>query len=148
LQKSLDLAIVRTSWLFGMKKKHFVAKILQKMREQKEVFVVADQMGKPTFCNDVVEIALSLFPHQGIFHFANQSATSWYEFAEAVFSIAKEREPLLCERIVPVLTSDVSTLAERPMYSVLDTKKVETLLQISPRPWTLGLQDYFFGSYA
>ncbi|MEI6243287.1 MAG: dTDP-4-dehydrorhamnose reductase [Chlamydiota bacterium] len=144
LQKTPDVVIVRTSWLFGFRKINFIEKILQKMKEEKEVYVVDDQIGRPTFCDDLADIAISLLPYRGLFHFANSQQTSWHQFAEGIFELASQRgDKLICEKITKTQTAKFPTLAKRPMYSVLDTKKVENFLQIHPRNWKEALQDYF-----
>jgi len=135
--------IIRTSWLFGIQGKNFVSNILNKMATQEEVFVVDDQIGRPTFCTDLVECAVVLLDHQGIFHFANKEATSWYELAKTIYEEAKQLGySMKCLSIKPIKTIDYPTLAKRPNYSILDTTKLEQLLHLMPRPWKEALQDY------
>lgn len=134
--------IVRTSWLFGDNGVNFVGKMLSLMREKKEISVVADQIGRPTFAKDLAGIVLNLLDHSGIYHVANSSETSWYEFAEEILKLAKRNGfPLKCEKVVPIFSHQYPTIAKRPSYSVLDTSKLESLLGYKPRSWKEALSE-------
>lgn len=133
--------IIRTSWLFGRTGIHFVSKMLSLMREKKEIRVVDDQRGRPTFAGDLAEAAFTLLEEHGIYHFANSSPATWYEFAVKILQEGKNKKlPLICEIILPIPTSAYPTPAKRPSYSVLHTQKIEALLKYQPRSWreTLG----------
>ncbi len=135
--------IIRSSWLFGGEGKNFVRTCLKKMCEKEEVEVVADQRGRPTYTEDLADLAYQLIDHKGIFHVAGSGATTWHAFAEKI-----RREALLlgfpikAARVTPVPTSYVDQAARRPAYSVLDTGKVERLLNVVPASWLGGLKRY------
>jgi len=75
--------IIRTSWLFGFPGKNFVETMLYAMKEKEELRVVYDQVGRPTYCQDLAE-HLELLDEEGIFHFANAFETSWFQFAKEI----------------------------------------------------------------
>jgi dTDP-4-dehydrorhamnose reductase len=70
---------------------------------------------------------------QGIWHYCDSGAVSWYDFAEAIFAAALSAG--LLER-VPELTAVPSAgfpqAAERPLYSVLDTSAIRRDFGIEP----------------
>lgn len=138
-----DACIIRTSWLFGLHGKNFLSKMLEIMQKKTEVFVVADQIGRPTFCHDLAEVAVSLMSHRGIFHFANSGSTSWYELTLSLFEEAKALGfDLRCTEIKPTTSKEYKTDAVRPSYSVLDTQKIEGVLGLKPRSWQLAMKAY------
>ena len=135
--------VIRTSWLYGFPGKNFVETMLRLMQEREVVQVVSDQMGRPTYCEDLVEATLELLDEEGVFHFANAFETSWYHFAKEIYEQAKRLNySLIAQKIEPIATHQYPTPAKRPAYSTLSTKKVEQKLGRVPRPWQEALQDY------
>lgn len=143
LDEHRHACVIRTSWLFGFPGVNFVDKMLDLMKEKEHLRVVEDQMGRPTYAQDLAEATLSLLEEEGIFHFANTFETSWYLFAQEIHRQAEELGlALKLKALSPISTSEYPTPAPRPAYSTLSTKKVESLLEKAPRPWQEALQDY------
>lgn len=143
LDEHQQACVIRTSWLFGLPGKNFVETMLKLMTERDHLRVVDDQVGRPTYCQDLAEAALDLLEETGIFHFANAFETSWYQFAKEIHRQAQELDfPLTTKTIEPIKTKDYPTPAKRPAYSTLGTKKVEQYLKKAPRPWQQALQNY------
>jgi dTDP-4-dehydrorhamnose reductase len=136
LQEMPSACIVRTSWVFGPKGKTFLSTLINRLKGQETLSVIADQRSRPTYCADLCEVLLMLKEHSGIFHFANQGSYSRFELA---LSMKKELErqgvPLACKEIIPIDASSSSFVAPRPLYSIFDTNKVEHTLKILPRSW-------------
>jgi len=135
--------IIRTSWLFGLPGKNFVETMLRLMEKNASLRVVSDQTGRPTFCQDLAEAAFALCDEEGVFHFANASETSWYEFSREIYRQGHELGLLqkTCA-IEPIPAKDYPTPAQRPAYSTLNTAKVESVLGYAPRAWQDALRDY------
>jgi dTDP-4-dehydrorhamnose reductase len=115
----LNSYVVRTAWLYSSKGKNFAKTMVNLALNQKcEIRVVNDQIGQPTFAGDlakqIVELVLSEAP-AGIYHGTNSGRATWFEFAQAIFSIAGAD----VSRVIPVSTSDFPSPAKRPTYSVL-----------------------------
>jgi dTDP-4-dehydrorhamnose reductase len=139
--------IIRTSWLFGFPGRNFVETMLRLMAENEELKVVIDQIGRPTFCDDLTEASLKLLNAEGIFHFANSQETSWHGFAEEIYRQAQALGmPLKVNTIKPISSKEYPTKAVRPAYSTLSTKKIEGHLNTTPRPWQEALNDYLIQS--
>jgi dTDP-4-dehydrorhamnose reductase len=135
--------VIRTSWLFGFPGKNFIETMLHLMSEREQLKVVYDQTGRPTYCQDLAEAALELLDEEGVFHFANAFETSWFQFAKEIHRQAKELGfPLKMKTLEAVPSHEYPTVAKRPAYSTLNTKKVETFLGKVPRPWQEALSDY------
>lgn len=135
--------ILRTSWVFGQGGKNFVSSILDKIQKEEKIYVVSDQRNRLTYVHDLAEAILSLLCHSGIFHFANQGETSRFEVAQQMIQSAQDRGlPVTCREVFAVNSSAYPQLAQRPLYSALDTTKIENLLGVSPRSWETTIKEY------
>ena len=112
--------VVRTSWLCGRHGRNFVKTILGRATEGKELSVVDDQHGCPTFADDLAGMVrrLAVERRPGVFHVTNQRQTTWYGFArEAVKAAGLDVglvRPVSTDRMQPPRP------APRPAFSVLD----------------------------
>lgn len=143
LEEHEHACVIRTSWLFGFPGKNFVETMLRLMREKERLSIVYDQVGRPTYCQDLAEAALDLLDEEGIFHFANTFQTSWFQYAQEIERQARHLHfPLKVDGIEPISSKKYPTPAERPVYSTLDTHKIESILGRKIRPWQEALHDY------
>jgi dTDP-4-dehydrorhamnose reductase len=132
-----DAVILRTAWLYG-EGKNFVRTVLRLAAERDELRIVSDQIGSPTWAEDlsIAIRALLVVPASGIYHAVNSGSCSWHEFAVAILrSAGYER------RVVPISTAELGRPAKRPAHSVLDCSKLAAL-GIRMRPWRDALSDY------
>lgn len=142
--------ILRVSWVFGEHGKNFVKTILNLAATRNELSIVSDQWGKPTSARDIARVLFEMvqkvsdpfFDCWGIYHYAGQDVTSWYEFAIVFLDMAKKRGfPLTLTRLNPIKTEEYITKAIRPKSSILDTTKIETILGITCHSWKNYLPD-------
>jgi dTDP-4-dehydrorhamnose reductase len=135
-----ETIVVRTSWVYASHGKNFVRTMLKLMAAKKEINVVNDQWGKPTYAKDLAEVLMTLATMKeiagGIYHFANAGATTWFQFAA---TIAHKIENSCA--VLPVPSSEFPTPAKRPAYGVLDTAKIEAVAGIRPRSWEEALGE-------
>jgi len=141
-----DFFIIRTSWLYGPGNVNFVTKIAERAESLKELQVIFDQVGTPTYTLDLAEAIVNLMQRDlesGIYHFSNEGLASWYDFAVAVVDGLKNRGvDLSVEIIKPVLSSAFKSLATRPSYSVMDKTKYKESLGLTVRNWNEALSFY------
>jgi dTDP-4-dehydrorhamnose reductase len=142
--------ILRTSWLFSAHGSNFVKTMLRLAGERDRLRIVADQFGCPTSAHELgkciwqlarrINDAVGTFGHWGIYHYAGSGATNWADFANAIFASphAKAAGVPIIERVT---TDEYPTPAIRPRYSVLNCMKIQTLLDIHPRPWKATLKE-------
>lgn len=143
--------VVRTSWLFAAHGSNFVRTIVQLLALEDELRVVSDQIGRPTYAPDLVTAVTRLIglepramatAEPGVYHYANQGATSWHAFADAIREAALKRRFLVRTRhVTAVATSELPRPAPRPKYSVLSTQRFEAATGSTPRPWREALED-------
>ncbi len=139
--KLKDFIIIRTSWLFAEGKNNFVCKMLRLMQTEKELKIINDQFGRPTFAYDLAQAILKLLSFSGIFHFANQEIVSWYQFTLDILQEAQKQKAVLAvEKVIPVCSDDFESRVQRPAFSILDLKKVEKLLSIKVPSYKIALK--------
>ena len=135
--------IIRTSWLYSEFGSNFVKTILRLADTQKEIKVVSDQIGSPTNAHDLADFLLEIISinstNYGPYHFSNTGETSWYGFAKEVFRICNVSADLR-----PISSSAYASLANRPKYSVLDTKKGKKTFNVNPDYWVDSLMGFLY----
>ena len=135
--------IVRTSWLYGKGERNFVKAMLRLAETKKEVTVVSDQIGTPTYTVDLAGLIYALIrtTDYGTYHGVNGGCCSRYEFAKAIYERAG-----LDVRLTPVRTSEYPAKAQRPLYSCLSRKRLEEKGLLLPG-WEDALKRFFAGPY-
>ena len=128
--------IARTSWLYGIHGKNFIETMLNLAQAGKEIKVVDDQTGSPTYTVDLALGILKLLNKPfGIYHSSGEGETTWYGFAREIFAqtgIEANLSPVSTEEYVK---NQNKTIAKRPKYSTLQNS-------VPVRPWVEALQDY------
>ncbi len=111
------LFIVRTSWVYGRYGNNFVHTMLQLAKHKRELSVVHDQVGAPTYTYDLALFLAELVrtDKYGVYHASNGGICTWYEFAQAIFEEAGVGDIT----VLPCSTEQFPRPAPRPAYSVL-----------------------------
>ncbi|MBI9059267.1 dTDP-4-dehydrorhamnose reductase [Labilibaculum sp. DW002] len=129
--------IIRTSWLYSPFGKNFLKTMLTLGKDKKELGVVVDQIGTPTYAYDLAACILAIinkttkdFSEYGTYHYSNEGVCSWYDFATDIQIIAKNK----CN-IKSIESKDFQTLAKRPYYSVLNKSKIKHIFAIEIPHW-------------
>jgi dTDP-4-dehydrorhamnose reductase len=128
--------IVRSAWLFGIGGRNFVETMLRLATTQKEVTVVRDQVGSPTYTRHLAYGIVRLIDgiEFGIHHMAAAGSCSWYEFAREIFDQAKVE----C-KVMSATTEMLGRPAPRPAYSALTSQREHAIELPS---WQDGLAAY------
>ena len=139
--------IIRTSWLFAAHGQNFVRTMLRLGADRDSLNVVNDQLGCPTPAADlaqaIADIAAALMAGNtcsGLYHYSGKGPVTWFEFAEAIFDLAGELVPRR-PSLKPISTAEFGAPAPRPVYSVLDTGKIERDFGIATASWLPGLRS-------
>lgn len=143
--------ILRTSWLFGEHGWNFVEAIRrQVLSGKRELRVVDDQRGRPTFTPNLAEAIIRISEHavmetnaRGIYHYADREECSWFDFASEIVAEMRRRSDLPVVTMTPVNSDEYPRPARRPAYSVLATDRYEEVSGVSPQLWREGLTRYF-----
>ncbi len=140
-ESGADFLIVRTAWLYGARGNNFVEAILRQAQAGKELRVVDDQQGSPTFTRDLSCAIRDLLEAEanGVFHVTNSGSCTWYEFARKIL----EEGGLSTVKVHPISAEELGRPARRPAFSILDCSRYETVSGKKIRPWREGLRGYF-----
>jgi dTDP-4-dehydrorhamnose reductase len=131
--------IVRLAWLYGKGGNHFVRKIIRRADEQGSLSVVADEIGSPTYTEDVANAVRQLVQTGafGVYHFVNEGITSRYDFAREILQLSG-RGHIPVELIK---LADFSRPSTPPPYTPL-RNFCGAALGITLRPWQEALAEY------
>ena len=144
--------ILRTSWVYSMRRDCFVTRILRWAREKSVLRIVTDQIGNPTWARMLAEISSQLLaksnshPYEwilerkGIYHLAGSGFASRYQFAKTILQFDQHKDKQTITEIQPALTAEFPTPAERPHFSALDTTHFTETFGLQLPPWERSLQ--------
>jgi dTDP-4-dehydrorhamnose reductase len=146
--------ILRTSGVYGSRGKNFMRTILKLADDGRELRIVNDQIGSPTWCGAIAQatkqILLPFLNHpsgqftekmdavSGIYHISCRGETSWYGFAKAILGYSKHTLP--SSKLISIPSSEYPTPAKRPQYSVLSNEKIKRVLGIDMPHWEEALK--------
>lgn len=113
--------IVRISWVFGINGNNFIKTMLKLGISRKELSVVADQVGSPTYTADlaILLVDMVLTEKYGIYHATNEGICSWADFAEKIFAAAG-----LAVKVNHITSEEYPTKATRPKNSRMSKNKL------------------------
>lgn len=135
-----DSIIIRTAWLYSPYGRNFVKTMIALGREKDALSVVCDQIGTPTCAADLAAAIFAVVSADewkpGIYHFSDEGACSWYDFAKAIHRLAG----IDTCKVTPVKSKDYPTRAIRPFYSVLDKSKIKQTYGIEIPQWEESLE--------
>ena len=135
----VDAAIIRTSWLYSEYGANFVKTMLRLAGDGRDIRVVDDQTGCPTYATDLARAIVAVIEEgeEGIkiYHYSNEGSTTWLGFAREIFHQAGQK-PLLDG----ISTAEYNAKAHRPAYSVLDTSAIKSI-GVEIRNWKEALAE-------
>ena len=128
--------IVRISWLYGHTGGNFVRTILRYACERGRLDVVNDQLGNPTYAEDLAHhmLLIALTSEWGVYHVTGSGICSWYDFAREI--VALSGTP--CE-VTPIKTDQSGRAAPRPLWSALDHTMLRLTVGDGMRNWREAL---------
>ena len=122
--------IVRIAWVFGKNGKNFIRTMLNVGKKHKELRVVKDQIGTPTYTFDLARLLVDMIETEkyGYYHATNEGGyISWYDFTKEIFRQAAEagHSEYADITVHPVTTEEYGiSKAARPFNSRLDKSKL------------------------
>jgi dTDP-4-dehydrorhamnose reductase len=133
-------SIIRTNILYGTAKygrPDFVKWVINSLSDKKEIKIVTDQIGNPTYINDIVGAINKIieFKKEGIYNIAGSELISRFDFTKRIAEFFQLDKNL----IKPILTYELNQPAARPLKSGLITLKAETELDFK----ALSIEESF-----
>lgn len=144
--------IFRTSWVYSKRSSSFVGKVLSWARSQKELRIVDDQIGSPTWASALAQTSsqacLVAFlrgaawskEKSGIYHLGGRGHCSRKVWAEAIIALDPSSKEQVLESIVSAKTDEYPGGATRPLNSSLNCEKFETNFGLQLQEWKAALK--------
>lgn len=144
--------ILRTSWVYSLRRASFVTKVLEWSRVQETLRVVSDQVSNPTWCRMLAEVSAQLLAkgsddlfgwireRRGVYHLAGDGSASRFEWAKAILELDPRREEQVTRVLSPASTADFPTPAQRPRYSALNCDRFYQTFGLRLPPWRAALE--------
>jgi dTDP-4-dehydrorhamnose reductase len=139
--------IIRTAWVFSEYGNNFLKTMLRLGAERNELSIVGDQIGCPTYAQDIARSIVGIIPQlnsrkdNGIYHYCGDQPCSWYDFANAIFDQAMTNNLKIPSIVNSIETSAYPTPAKRPAFSVLDCSKMENECGVLSSNWQEGIRQ-------
>jgi dTDP-4-dehydrorhamnose reductase len=153
--------ILRTSWVYGLRGRNFLATMARLACERTELRVVDDQIGAPTTACAIAQATASLVTRlaggtpiaPGVYHMSCAGQTSWCGFARAIVARLPDvctalgmPAPTAAPVVTGITTADYPTPARRPANSVLSNDKLTQATGIRLPDWQQALDDVIRGA--
>jgi dTDP-4-dehydrorhamnose reductase len=144
--------ILRTSWVYSMRRPSFVSKVLEWSRKQSVLRMVTDQVANPTSARMLAEVTAQmlakstpdtyswLLDRSGVYHLAGSGTASRLEWAQEILRNDPDPKQQLVKKLEPALTAEFPTPAQRPLYSALNCDRFRETFGLSLPDWRIALQ--------
>ncbi len=126
--------VIRTSWLYGGEKNHFVRYVIDNAQQKKAINIVNDWTGSPTWTANLAKMIVAIVTQQpyGIVHAADNGCLSKYQQACDIYQHLGVDTTL----ITPVSHRQFNFKANRPAFSALACPTIKTA------PWNAAFAEY------
>lgn len=144
--------ILRTAWVYSLRRESFVTKVLKWSRQNETLKMVTDQVRSPTWARLLAEATAQvlslagkhtipwLAERKGLYHLAGSGQASMFEWAQEILVADPHREEQIVRQMIPAKTDQFPTPAQRPLYSVLDCRKFTDTFGICLPSWQGALR--------
>jgi len=144
--------VCRAGWMMGAgpkKDKKFIQKLMKQLKEgKKELFIVDDKDGTPTFTHDFAKNVKALIKKEywGLYNMVCGGQTSRYEVAIELIKILQLNEIV---KLTPVRSDYFKDtyFAERPLCERLVNRKLKLRNINLMRDWKVALEEYIATYY-
>jgi len=144
--------ILRTSWVYSMRRDNFVNKVLGWARTHARLKLVTDQISGPTWARMLAEVSSQLImlgrddlfgwftEHQGLYHLAGSGYCSRFEWGKQVLQLDPHKEQQIIDELVPALTAEFPSPARRPLLSALNCDHFFQTFPLHLPDWKIALK--------
>lgn len=140
--------ILRTSWVYSDGAENFVSKLLKQASLKTKIDMVDDQIGSPTFAEDLARATLAMLARKtppfsepgALYNCAAQGTVSRFDFAKKILDLSGLRAHT---RLVPIQTAGIFSPVDRPLNSSLDCSKLKKDYGIVMPTWEESLRTLF-----
>lgn len=149
--------ILRASWIYSSRGTNFVLTMLRLARERKELAIVNDQIGSPTWARALAQTTAELLvktgrakEKTGIYHLSATGYTSRYDFAKKIIELARQLsgEQTGWAALRPITSAEYPLLAARPLNAATSKDKIKRIFGIEMSDWACQLHSFLKESVA
>ncbi|ENV46919.1 dTDP-4-dehydrorhamnose reductase [Acinetobacter brisouii CIP 110357] len=153
-QSAVKFINFRTSWVYGTHGQNFIKTMLRLAQAKEELSIIADQIGAPTGAALIADVTAQAIRYYslhaaeqqqqlcGHYHLAASGETSWYEYAQYIFDVARYKGLVLkLQQVHPIVTTAYPTPAKRPLNSRLNTQKLQQQFHLHLPYWQQGVEQ-------
>ncbi|MBI5535073.1 MAG: dTDP-4-dehydrorhamnose reductase [Deltaproteobacteria bacterium] len=149
--------VLRTAWVWSLRKKSFVSAILKLARERDTLRIVADQVGNPTFCRDLAQATAAMLyamrssvreqlrDARGIYHLAGTGSCSRFELARRILELDPHKSEHKVRTLEPIGSDAYPLPAVRPTHAPLDCSRFEQRFGLRLPRWEASLARQLAG---
>jgi dTDP-4-dehydrorhamnose reductase len=143
--------ILRTSWIYSAQPPNFVLTMLRLAREKKELAVVDDQIGSPTWARALAQATVDILQYHerarsapGIYHLSAWGQISRFKFARRIFEIAGQLSADYAALPVlrPISTAEFPLPASRPLNAATSKEKIARVFGLRMSTWEAQLHGF------
>lgn len=144
----------RTSWVYASRGKNFIKTMLMLAKSKEQLTIINDQVGTPTSASLIADVTAQALRYYllakdaekiqllGHYHLVPTGVTTWYEYAQFIFDLAKKQgKTLMIKEVLPTTTDNYPTPAKRPLNSRLNSQKIQTNFQLHLPEWQQGVEQ-------
>ena len=143
-----DHLIFRTAWVYSLRRDSFVSKVLGWARKNEILRVVDDQISNPTWARMLAEVTAQVLVHgvgflreqTGLYHLAGGGHASRYAWAQEILKLDPRKHEQSVKQLLPALTSDFPSPAQRPLFSALECGKFAASFGLCLPDWKTTLR--------
>ena len=144
--------IFRTTWVYSLRQGGFVQKVLGWARQNKTLRIVSDQIGSPTWARMLAEATAQVLAkggrnllswtkeRKGLYHFGGSGAVSRLNWAKAILKYDPNPDEQIVKDVLPALTKDFPTPAQRPLNSPVNCGLFEDTFGLTLPDWEISLK--------
>ncbi len=139
--------ILRSSWVMGPNHKNFLSTMVKLFKENRDIRVVSDQVSCPTststlalMCWEIIRKQEIIFDSNKknlpIFHCSDKGVASWYDVAKLILKFGLEMGIFESQsNIFPITSQEYNSVAQRPLFSLLDCESSFKKISFSSNNW-------------
>jgi dTDP-4-dehydrorhamnose reductase len=152
LQVGGAFLVLRTSWVYSLRRDSFVSKVIGWSRTQPSLKLVTDQISGPTWARMLAEVTGQLIvlgrnnpkewfsEHHGLYHLAGSGYCSRFEWGQQVLQLDPHKEQQVVRELLPAITAEFPTPAHRPLFSALNCDLFFQTFRLQLPDWKVALK--------
>lgn len=144
--------VLRTSWVYSLRRESYVTKVMQWARGTPPLRLVTDQVSGPTWARMLAEVVGQLIAagkddlhgyfsqYQGLYHLAGSGYCSRFDWGYQVLKLDPRKEEHTISEVFHAYTADFPSPAARPLFSALNCDRFTNTFHLKLPDWLSTLK--------